>query len=60
MTKKIIKTVVKIAVGLLVAFITKWTWNFTMPYLLSVPVITWGQAWCLQVLSDCLFNRHKV
>ena len=43
-------------VGLLLAFPIKWCWNTTMPYLFSLPVITWGKAWCLSFLSSCLIK----
>ena len=42
--------------GLLFAFPVKWTWNATMPYLFSLPVLTWGKAWCLGFLSSYLLK----
>ena len=42
------------AMGLLLAFPVKWTWNATMPYLFNLPAITWGKAWCLYFLAHCL------
>ena len=44
------------ALGLLIAFPVMWTWNATMPYLFSLPVLTWGKAWCLYFLSGCLIK----
>ena len=46
------------AVGLLMAFPVKWTWNATMPYLFSWPVLTWGKAWCLNFLCGVLFRSR--
>ena len=44
-----------LSVGLLWAFPIKWTWNATMPYLFSLPVLTWGKALCLHFLAiTCL------
>ena len=42
--------------GLLMAFPIKWTWNATMPYLFSLPALTWGKAWCLNFLCGMLFR----
>lgn len=44
------------AVGLLIAFPIKWTWNATMPYIFSLPTITWGKAWCINFLAGCLIK----
>jgi len=46
--------------GLLLAFPIKWTWNATMPYLFSLPTITWGKAWCLNFLTGCLIKTHLI
>ena len=43
-------------IGILVAFPIKWTWNTTMPYLFSLPTITWGKAWCLHFLAASLIK----
>lgn len=48
--------VVIAGVGLLLAFPIKWTWNVTMPYLFSLPTVTWGKAWCLNFLCGCLIK----
>ena len=56
----VVGTVAGIAViGLLLAFPIKWTWNATMPYLFALPVITWGKAWCLMFLCNCLLKSTK-
>ena len=41
-------------IGLLLAFPIKWCWNYTMPYLFEWKTITWGQAWCLYFIAQCL------
>ncbi len=51
--------VVAAGVGLLLAFPIKWTWNMTMPYLFSLPTITWGKAWCLNFLCGCLIKATQ-
>lgn len=43
-------------IAFLMAFPVKWTWNVTMPYLFSLPTLTWGKAWCLQFLCGCLIK----
>jgi hypothetical protein len=47
-------------IGLLLAFPIKWTWNVTMPYLFSWPVLTWGKAWCLNFMCGCLIKSSHV
>ena len=37
--------------GLLFAFPTMLSWNYTMPYLFGLKTITWQQVWCLSFLS---------
>lgn len=44
------------AIGVLLAFPIKWTWNATMPEIFDLIKITWGQAWCLSFLSSCLIK----
>lgn len=46
-------------VGLLLAFPIKWTWNYTMPYLFDLKILTWGQAWCLNFLAGCLIKATQ-
>ena len=46
-------------VGLVLAFPIKWTWNATMPYLFSLPTITWGKAWCLNFLCHSLIKASQ-
>ena len=46
--------------GLILAFPVKLTWNAIMPYLFSLPTITWGKAWCLIFLSHCLIKSSII
>ena len=48
--------VLVIALGLVMAFPVKWCWNVTMPYIFSLPAISWGQAWCLSFLATVFFK----
>lgn len=43
-------------IGLLLAFPIKWCWNYTMPDLFNLPIISWGQAWCLHFLAGMLIK----
>lgn len=43
-------------IGLLLAFPVKWCWNYVMPYVFNLPLITWGHAWCLNFLSGMLIQ----
>lgn len=45
--------------GILLAFPVMWTWNATMPYLFSLPTITWGKAWCLVFLANMLLKSSN-
>ena len=45
--------------GLLLAFPIKWSWNYTMVPIFDLPVITWGQAWCLNFLFACLIKSTQ-
>ncbi|MDD4804503.1 MAG: hypothetical protein PHN69_04945 [Candidatus Pacebacteria bacterium] len=46
--------------GLFFAFPLMWTWNYVMPYVFGLPVITWGQAWCLNFISSLLMKSVNV
>ena len=47
--------------GLILAFPIKWCWNATMPYLFALPTITWGKAWCLNLLTGLLIkSSHTI
>jgi hypothetical protein len=46
-------------IGLLVAFPIMWCWNYAMVTLFHLPVITWGQAWCLNFLAGCLLKSTQ-
>jgi hypothetical protein len=42
--------------GLIIAFPIMWCWNYTMPVIFHLPLITWGQAWCLHFLAGCMIK----
>jgi hypothetical protein len=39
-------------------YILVWLWNWLMPAIFGLPVISFWQAWGLLVLSSILFKRH--
>jgi hypothetical protein len=45
--------------GLLIAFPLKWCWNYAMPHIFHLPAITWGQAWCLYFVCNCLIKTSS-
>ena len=56
----LIGTVVVVAgLGLLLAFPVKWCWNYIMPVIFELPIITWGQAWCLNFLAGFLIKSTQ-
>ena len=52
----ILGVVVAAAMALLFGFIVMWLWNWLMPELFGLSVITFWQAWGLVVLSHILFK----
>lgn len=46
--------------GLLLAFPVKWCWNYVMPTLFGLKMITWGQAWCLHFLAVCFLKATQM
>lgn len=51
--------VVLAAFGLLFAFPIKWCWNYAVVPIWELPAITWGQAWCLNLLAACLIRSQQ-
>jgi hypothetical protein len=47
-------------ISILMAFPIKWTWNAVMPYLFSLPTLTWGKAWCVSFLCGSLLKPHNI
>lgn len=43
----------------LMAYPTKWLWNYVMPYLFNVPEISVLQALALVVLANILFGKSS-
>lgn len=46
--------------GLFFAWPLMWTWNYVMPYVFGLPVITWGQAWCLHFVASMLTKSVSI
>jgi hypothetical protein len=44
------------AFGLLLAFPIMWCWNYAVTAIWGLPLITWGQAWCLNFLTGTLIK----
>lgn len=47
------------AMGLLFGFVVMWLWNWLMPAIFGLGVITFWQAWGLVVLTHILFKCHS-
>jgi hypothetical protein len=43
--------------GIMLCFPLMWTWNYVMPYLFGLKVISWGQAWCLSFVCNTLIRN---
>lgn len=44
------------ALGLLLGFVVMWLWNWLMPTIFGLPVISFWQAWGLVVLTHIFFK----
>ena len=44
------------AISLLLAFPVMWLWNWLMPEIFGLPMVTFLQAWGLMILSGFLFQ----
>ena len=54
---EIVAALVAIAlVGFICAFPTMWLWNYVMPYLFGLPIITFWQALAIDILGQILFG----
>lgn len=47
------------ALCILIAFPIMWAWNYAVVAIWKLPVITWGQAWCLSFLAHILIKSSK-
>jgi len=54
----VVLVVVTAAIGLLMAFPVMWCWNYALVAVAKLPSITWGQAWCLLMLSHWLLKSN--
>jgi hypothetical protein len=43
-------------IGLAMAFPIMWCWNYAIVSIFGLPAITWGKAWCLSFLANCLIK----
>lgn len=43
-------------IGLAMAFPIMWCWNYAIVSIFGLPSITWGKAWCLSFLANCLIK----
>lgn len=48
-----------LVIGLIFVFPTKWLWNWLMPTIFNLPVITAWQAFGLMILSGILFRSSS-
>jgi len=54
--KFILLVVVTGIIGMVLAFPIMWSWNYAVVYVWKLPVITWGQSWCLNFLAGMLIQ----
>lgn len=47
-------------IGFILALPVMWLWNWLMPVIFGLPVITWSQAWGLLILCSFLFKNFTV
>jgi hypothetical protein len=48
-----------LGLGFLLAFPTKWCWNYLMPDLFSLKTINVWQAWVMNILAGILFKSSS-
>jgi len=54
----LIVVIVMIAMfGMLLAFPIMWCWNYAVVTTFGLPMITWGQAWCLNFICAVLLKN---
>lgn len=49
-----------LVLSLVFALPVKWLWNWLMPTLFNLPIITWIQSWGLSLLLSLLFSKVNV
>lgn len=47
-------------ISLILAFPIKWCWNYSVAEIWNLPLITWGQAWCLVFLGSAFFKSNTI
>lgn len=43
-------------ISLLLAWPIMWCWNYAVVSIWALPALTWGKAWCLSFLANCLIK----
>ena len=56
----LVTALVYLVFGLLFAFPLKWMWNYSIVYIFDLPIIGWGHAYCLWILSSWFFKSSLV
>jgi hypothetical protein len=46
-------------IDLILAFPLMWTWNYVIPQLFSLPVITYWQSFCLLIVANMLIKSSN-
>lgn len=55
----VIALIVIAVVAIFIAFPIMWCWNYTVVLIWKLSPITWGQAWCIYFLANCLIKASK-
>jgi hypothetical protein len=53
-------TITSAIFSLFLAFPIMWCWNYAVVAIWGLPLVTWGQAWCLSFLSASLIKSTLV
>jgi len=60
MIYQLLASIIMIIFGLLFAFPLKWMWNYSIVYIFDLPIIGWGHAYCLWILSSWFFKANLI
>lgn len=59
--EKDIKTIISSLITLFLSpLFLMWTWNYVMPYLFSLPILTYWQSFCLYFVAGYLSHVRKI
>lgn len=50
---------ISIGFSVLMSFPLMWAWNYVMPFVFQLPVITWQHAFCLMFVSNMLIKAFN-